>query len=137
MGHAQWQQSFSDRIIWFGEQSFNAAQMHLFPPELGPIDVRIQMNNDQASILFSSQHASVRDSIENAIPRLREAMQSAGLNLADVNVSDQSLAREHQGSEDNKNGLKSSEVLAGIEESLLQREEAINALASSIIDLYA
>ena len=64
-----------------------AAELHLSPPDLGPMSVRISMEQDQASISFSSAHAMVREAVEAALPRLRDMLGAQGITLADVNVS--------------------------------------------------
>lgn len=48
------------------------------------------MNQDQATIAFTAQNADVRTALESAIPKLRDMLSSQNVNLADVNVSQQS-----------------------------------------------
>lgn len=62
------------------------AHMHLNPPELGPIDVRITFKKEEASVLFTAHHSVTRESLDAAIPRLREMIQNEGINLANVDV---------------------------------------------------
>ncbi|MBY6094584.1 flagellar hook-length control protein FliK [Ferrimonas balearica] len=65
------------------------AELRLDPPELGALQVRIQMNGDQAQVQIQTQHAQARDLLEQALPRLREMLQGQGIQLADANVSHQ------------------------------------------------
>ncbi|MEN8259097.1 MAG: flagellar hook-length control protein FliK [Pseudomonadota bacterium] len=95
LGHADWNQDLGDRVLWMAGRSMQEADLRLNPPSLGPVEVRISMNQDQASITFSSQHAVVREAIEAAIPKLRDMFGSQQLNLVDVNVSQQSFS-DHQ-----------------------------------------
>jgi len=74
-------------VVWVVNQGMPAAQLHLSPPDLGPMSVRISMEQDQASLAFSSPHAMVREAIEAALPRLRDMLGSQGITLVDVNVS--------------------------------------------------
>jgi flagellar hook-length control protein FliK len=61
------------------------------------MEVRIQIQNDQASIQFASHHAVVREALEAALPRLRDMLEATGVQLVDVNVSDgQSFAERQQ-----------------------------------------
>ncbi|HSC83146.1 MAG TPA: flagellar hook-length control protein FliK, partial [Pseudomonas sp.] len=66
------------------------------PADLGRLEVRIELNKDQAQVTFASPHAGVRDQLEGQMHRLRELFAQQGTQL-DVNVSDQSLARGWQG----------------------------------------
>jgi flagellar hook-length control protein FliK len=72
------------------------AEIRLNPAHLGPMEVRVQIQNDQASISFTAQHGLVREALEAAIPRLREMLGESGLQLNNVTVSDQSLAEQRR-----------------------------------------
>jgi len=87
LGQAGWGQAFGNQVVWVVNQGMPAAQLHLSPPDLGPMSVRISMEQDQASLAFSSPHAMVREAIEAALPRLRDMLGSQGITLVDVNVS--------------------------------------------------
>ncbi len=86
-GQAGWGQAFGNQVVWVVNQGMPAAELHLSPPDLGPMSVRISMEQDQASMAFSSPHAMVREAIEAALPRLRDMLANQGITLADVNVS--------------------------------------------------
>lgn len=90
-----WADEFSQKITWMATQHGQSAELHLNPPQLGPLDVLIKVDGDQATALFSSPHAVVRDAIEQALPKLREMLADNGIMLGNASVSDQS-AREQQ-----------------------------------------
>lgn len=88
--HEGWSDALASRVAWQVGQNIQHAEIHLNPPNLGPLDVKISLQHDQASVQFSTHHALVRDALHDAIPRLREMLSQQGLNLADANVSQQS-----------------------------------------------
>lgn len=90
MASPQWKSEFSQRILMMTKEGVQTADIKLNPAHLGPIEVRITLNDDQASISFSANHSLTREAIENSMPRLRELLQSNGLMLADAQVSEQS-----------------------------------------------
>ena len=90
-----WADEFSQKIVWVTSQNGQSAELHLNPPQLGPLDVLIKVNGDQATALFTSSHAVVRDAIEQAMPKLREMLADSGIMLGNATVSDQS-PREQQ-----------------------------------------
>ena len=90
-----WADDFSQKITWLATQHGQSAELHLNPPQLGPLEVLIKVNGDQATALFTSQHAVVRDAIEQALPKLREMLADNGIMLGNATVSDQS-PREQQ-----------------------------------------
>lgn len=101
VGQPQWPSAVAERVMWMSSQRVTSAEIHLDPPELGPLQVRVTVNQEAASVTFSSQHAAVREALDLGAFRLREMFEAEGMNLANVDVSDQSLA---QGSDDGETG---------------------------------
>lgn len=89
-----WDQALGERVLWAANQKFQGAEIKLNPAHLGPVEVRVQLHNDQAQISFTAQHATTRDALEAALPRLREMFSASGYNLVDVNVSQHSFAEQ-------------------------------------------
>lgn len=87
VGRAAWADEIGSRMTMMVEQGKHTASLRLSPEHLGPLEVRITMHDDQASVWFGAAHADTRNAIENALPRLRELFASQGLSLADANVS--------------------------------------------------
>jgi flagellar hook-length control protein FliK len=65
------------------------AELHLHPAEMGPIDVRLHMQDNQVSVTMVAADAQTRDAMQQALPQLREALAREGLALADASVHDQ------------------------------------------------
>jgi len=93
-------QGVGQHIQWMVGQRLQGAEIRLNPAHLGPMEVRLQMHNDQASIQFLSPHQAVRDALEAALPRLRDMLGSQGVDLLNVDISDQSLANNQPGYDD-------------------------------------
>ena len=85
--HVQFGEQLANRLLLLVNEQKYTAQLRLNPPELGLLEVRVDLHNDRANVFFISQHASVRELIEEAFPRLREMLQENGLNLGDTGVS--------------------------------------------------
>lgn len=91
-----WGQATGERILWMVSQKLQSAELQLDPPELGPLQVRISVQNDQVSLSFVSQHAQVREALDQQALRLREMFEGQGLDLVDVDVSDQSFQQQQE-----------------------------------------
>ena len=91
-----WDQALSERVMWVVNQKFQGVELKLNPAHLGPIEVRVQMQSDQAQVSFVAQHGPVREALEAALPRLREMFSANGFNLVDVNVSQHSFAEQQR-----------------------------------------
>jgi flagellar hook-length control protein FliK len=86
----KWADEFSQKITWLASSNKDqTAELHLNPPQLGPLDVVIKVSGDQATALFTSPHAAVRDAIEQAMPKLRDMLADNGIMLGNATVSDQ------------------------------------------------
>ena len=93
---ANWGNEVGQKIVWMANQDKQTAQLTLNPPQLGPLEVSLKINGDQATAVFVSAHAEVREAIEAALPRLREMMGAAGLELGQANVSSQSFQQQNE-----------------------------------------
>ncbi|MEC8427171.1 MAG: flagellar hook-length control protein FliK, partial [Pseudomonadota bacterium] len=101
IGQPQWQAAISERVAFMASQNIKSAEIQLDPPELGPLQVRVTVTQDQASVAFTSHHAQVREALDQTAFRLREMLHGEGMSQVDVDVSDQS---EYQGqSQDSEN----------------------------------
>lgn len=87
VGTTGWDQALGDKMVWMAGRSHQVAQLHLNPPELGPLQITLTIDHDQASAQFTSAHAQVREAIETAMPRLREMLADSGITLGNASVS--------------------------------------------------
>ena len=83
-----WNNVLSSRVVWMASEGIQQAALKLNPANLGPVEVKLTMHNEQTHVTFISHNAATRDALEQAIPRLRESFIENGLELADANVSD-------------------------------------------------
>ncbi len=84
-----WSHSLGDRMVWLARNEQQSAQISITPPQLGPIQITLNLNGDQASAVFASPHAEVRQAIQDALPQLRDMLSAAGINLGQANVGSQ------------------------------------------------
>jgi flagellar hook-length control protein FliK len=54
---------------------------------MGPLQIVLNISNDQATASFFSAQPEVRQALEAAFPRLREMMNEAGIQLGQATVS--------------------------------------------------
>lgn len=142
-----WKQELGEKLLWMHKQAIPSAELRLNPQHLGPVLIKIDVNQDQTSVAFTTQHLAVKEAIEAAIPKLREMLGGQQLNLVDVNVSQQQ-AEQRQGrdffqaaSEQNRQG-RSAAGLEGVASeataTIVDEIEAGRALASNgILSLFA
>lgn len=120
MGHPKWSEGFSQRVQWVVNQSMNGAQIRLNPQNMGPIEVRIQMQNEQATVSFTAQHGATREAIDAALPRLRDMLSEQNVNVGNIDVSEHSFAEQReQASEQQEGEQERFTEFAGEEDGLL------------------
>lgn len=96
LNQGAWDQALGERIQWMVSHKLQGAQIKLNPANLGPMEVRIQVQNEQASVQFTSAHGVVREALEAALPRLRDMFDASGVKLVDVDVSGHSFAEQRR-----------------------------------------
>lgn len=79
--------------VMLGDQ-LQSAQIAVSPAELGPVEVRITLVGDEAKIQLVASHASTREALADALPRLRASLADAGLSLAQAGVFAQMPERQ-------------------------------------------
>ena len=95
-----WGEEIGERIRWLVNHNIQTAELRLNPPHLGPIEIRVSLQNDQMNVMFTSHHAAVREALESAMPRLREMFGNSGLELTNVDISQHSFSDQRRASTD-------------------------------------
>lgn len=144
VGHPGMSEAVVDKVMWLSSQNLKSAEIQLDPAELGRLEVRIELNKDQAAqVTFVSANANVRDQLEGQAHRLRELFAQQGMNQLDVNVSDQSMARGSQGGGEEGQrrsagrgfgGSRDEEAIGGVSEI---RTPSSGAASRGLVDYYA
>lgn len=117
---AGWGDDFGQRLIWMARNDLQTAQLSINPGNLGPIEVTLNLGSEQATAVFSSPFSDVRESLEAALPRLREMLAGAGIELGQAQVSAQSRR------EQNASGQNGATAGGGTESAILRAETAVN-----------
>lgn len=97
---AQWGSGLADKVVWMVGSQNQGAELRLNPPSLGPLEVRVSMNDGQATLSFMTSHAPVREAIEAATPRLREMLADSGINLGSVSVNVGTFSQQQPGAQE-------------------------------------
>ncbi len=101
VGTTAWSQALGEKVVWMATGAQQSATLTLNPPNLGPLQVVLNVSNEQATASFFSAQPEVRQALEAAFPKLREMMDEAGIQLGQATVSadtpPQHQAAERQG----------------------------------------
>lgn len=95
-----WADEVGQKLVWTASQDNGTAELILTPPQLGRIQVSINLQGDQASASFVAANPLTREALQDAMPRLREILAQAGIQLgqADVGAGHNPQAQHQPGS---------------------------------------
>jgi flagellar hook-length control protein FliK len=86
VGTAAWNDELGGQLTWMTKQGLESGSLRVSPEHLGPVEVKISVQNGDASVWFGASHPDTRAALEQALPRLREMFASQGMTLTDSGV---------------------------------------------------
>jgi flagellar hook-length control protein FliK len=92
-----WPTALATQVLLLSNDKVQAATLRLSPEHLGPVEVRIDMQESTVNVSFTATHAETRAALEQALPQLRAVLAGAGLSLGQATVQQQAR-RESQNS---------------------------------------
>ena len=101
----------SDKVVWLASKQGQFAELSLNPPQMGALEVRLTLSGSDASAQFYSSNPVVREVIDGALPRLRELMAQAGINLGEAEVRQQAFSRRDQADQHAQPSTPEAEIL--------------------------
>lgn len=140
VGAAEWGGAVGEKMVWMANQNHQVAELHLNPPNLGPLEVRLTISNDQASALFVSQHSAVRDAIETALPRLREMLADNGIMLGNASVGSESFSQQQQAFEQHGGGREGRRTVGAMDDvagRLVGNAAPLGLSRDGMVDIFA
>jgi flagellar hook-length control protein FliK len=99
-----WSKDFGQHVIRLAVDGQPSAEIHLNPPEMGPIRISIEIRGQEATINFAAAHADTRGALENALPALRELFAANDLSLGGTHVSSQAFSQNPSPRDGNQSG---------------------------------
>jgi flagellar hook-length control protein FliK len=139
----QWDDAFASRLVWMVKEKHQLVELRLNPPELGLINVRMALRQNDAAMAIGVHNATVREAIEASLPRLRELLAESGVSLMNVDVStSQGHSGGGGGAASGHEGYDSLySALAGADNDLLSQVETglgtLQSISKGMVDHYA
>lgn len=108
--HQQWASAVGKRLVFMINNQLSQAQITLNPEKLGPIQIRLTLDRDQVvSVSMTAHHGATRETLEQAIPRLREMLAEAGIDFDSLDVQDEKTFEEQAKQQNAKQDSSSDE----------------------------
>lgn len=77
------------------QNGLTEAKISLYPEHLGQVDIKITMLNGQLIATFMTEHAGAKDLLEQQMSQLRVALQSQGLQVEKLEVTQNQSLQSH------------------------------------------
>ena len=84
--HPGWNDAIAQRVLWMAQDSVQSASINLNPPNLGALQVSLQIENQQASVQFVTANTQVQQALQDALPVLRDLLAQSGIALGQADV---------------------------------------------------
>lgn len=122
-------------------KNMKSIDIRLDPPDLGTIQVKLTMNNEQASVSFVVSNQQAKDALDASLPRLKDMLEQQGMELADSDVQ-QGNARGESDASDSEDGSDNTNGTSGDsneDDAHLVAQEQLNRSINSPwnVDYYA
>ena len=92
-----------EKVMVMVNQKLQQIDIRLDPPELGNMQVRVNLQNEQAAVSFVVQNQQAKEELEQNLPKLREMLSDSGVDVGDANVSQQEGSAEDFAEHANEN----------------------------------
>ena len=80
-------QHLAEQVDTWVSQNLQVAELRLQEPSANPVLVRIEMNGQQASVMFRTDVLACREALTTQIEQLSDLMSAQGLQLSDASVA--------------------------------------------------
>ncbi|AXN03517.1 flagellar hook-length control protein FliK [Vibrio anguillarum] len=87
-------EQMAERLQMMMSKNLKHVDIRLDPPELGRLQIRMNMNGDHTTVHFTVANHQARDVIEQSMPRLREMLAQQGVQLGETSVQQQSAGQQ-------------------------------------------
>ncbi|MEH6447921.1 MAG: flagellar hook-length control protein FliK [Oleispira sp.] len=109
-GQEAWGNALTERITMNAAQDIKQVTIHLDPPELGSLELKLKINDDQQTqVTVQVQNPQVKEALESSAHRLRDMLASEGLELSEFDVQTDAGRGEQSAQDSNGHGQGKSQ----------------------------
>ncbi|MDF3125798.1 flagellar hook-length control protein FliK [Rheinheimera sp. 1928-s] len=86
-----------EKMLMMVKDKVHTAEIRLDPSELGSMQIKISLQQDQMSVQFMVQQGNAKELMEQQMPKLKELLQQQGIELSQGSVQQQNQSSSGQG----------------------------------------
>jgi flagellar hook-length control protein FliK len=123
-----WGPALNQRITWMVANSLQNANITVNPPNLGPLEINIQTDQNKTNVQFIVTSSEVRQAIQDSIPALSKMFENSGLQLGQADINSRSY---NQNRENAKTDIQIKNI-----EALSNQVDAASIQGQGLINTY-
>ena len=123
-----WGPALNQRITWMVANSLQNASITVNPPNLGPLEINIQTDQNKTNVQFIVTSSEVRQAIQDSIPGLSKMFENSGLQLGQADINSRSY---NQNRENAKTDIQIKNI-----EAISNQVEAASIQGQGLINTY-
>lgn len=135
-GNERWQAAMNQHVMNMVGSGDDLASLTLSPPDLGPIQVVLKVDNQSVNTSFITDNPLVRQALEDGMQDLRDRMQSQGLQLGQTFVGDGQQAQQHFEQQTTRQGGLSSLGATAESDSAAPQTAVKTTVARGLVDTF-
>lgn len=135
-GSDRWQTAMNQHVLNMVGTGDDVASLTLSPPDLGPIQVVLKVDNQSVNTSFITDNPLVRQALEDGMQDLRERMQSQGLQLGQTFVGNGQQAQQHFEQEPGNSNRQAAEGHADAETAAVAQTAVRSTVSRGLVDTF-
>ncbi|WP_293780303.1 flagellar hook-length control protein FliK [uncultured Oxalicibacterium sp.] len=137
LGSQDWNQALGQKVVWMVQGLQQTVTLTLNPPDMGPMQVTVNVHNNQATANFTAPQPEVRHALEAAMPRLREMLNDAGIQLGESSVSAGNPNQQGNAFSDSRQGHRHTGDGNIVDTSPVVSQISVTAGGNGLVDTFA
>lgn len=139
---AAWAGQLQQNMVTMVMRNQQEITLRLHPAELGPLQIQLRVEDQQAQLMVLTHSHQVRGAVEQAMPLLRDALANQGIQLDDANVADhgEHFAQQHQQQQEQQQNQSTHPVENSVSAENIDRASIATPLSRPMngqVDTYA
>ena len=130
-------EAVKDKVMLVISQKLQQFDIVLDPPELGNMQVRVNLQGEQATVNFVVQNQQAKEALEQNMHKLRDSLAEQGVDVGDANVEQQSQQSDTEGNPSTNQGNIMQNTAAANDVVEHDLSAIINNTPAKGIDYYA
>jgi flagellar hook-length control protein FliK len=130
-----------DKVMMTINQKLQRFDITLDPPEFGNMQVRVNLQGEQASVNFVVQNQQAKDALEQNMHKLRDMLSEQGVDVGDANVEQQNQQQNNNEQKSPQNNDSNTALINGVQKDEYNVEHTLSAKlfdsSATRVDYYA